>query len=111
MIIELIEFKLIEGISEESFLKALNKAQVRFFNIQTGFIRRDLLKTKDDTWINIFYWKSIENAQKAAKEFTEHSSCLPFVQMVSPISMKITYLDQIKTYKSKTLTENNNKAI
>lgn len=75
--VELFEFTVIEGISEESLLKAIHRAQSRFFKKQKGFIRGEVLR-KSDQWIKITYWHSKEEAEKAYKEFLNHTSSLPF---------------------------------
>lgn len=99
LVIELYRFSLIDGITEESFLKAIHKAQTRFFKKQKGFIFSELLRS-DTQWVNVSYWKSLEEAKQARIRFLEHSSCLPFVQMVSPISEKISYFDRVLRYTS-----------
>ena len=99
LVIELYEFSPIEGIDEESLLKAIQKAQSRFFRKQDGFISAELLRTQDK-WINISYWNTKEEAEQAQKDFLDHSSHLPFVQMVSPISERRIYLKRIMRYKS-----------
>ena len=96
--IELYEFSQIEGIDDESLLKAIYKAQSRFFKKQEGFINGVLLKA-EDKWVNISYWNSMEEAKQAHKLFLDHSSCLPFIQMISPSTEKITYLQRIMSFK------------
>lgn len=98
LVVELYEFSPIEGIDEESLLKAVYKAQSRFFKKQNGFINGELLRTQDK-WINISYWNSKEEAEQAHKDFLDHSSSLPFVQMISPVTMKITYFERILRFK------------
>ncbi len=89
--IEFYEFSPIEGISDGALLKAVKKAQYSFFRKQKGFIRCEILKS-DKNWISISYWSDVEEARKALDEFLNHSSCLPFVQMVSPSSERRLYM-------------------
>ena len=91
MAIEFYEFSPIEGISDEALLKAVKKAQYSFFRKQGGFIRCEILKSEKN-WISISYWNDIQVARKALNEFLNHSSCLPFVQMVSPSSERRLYM-------------------
>ncbi len=104
LIIEQYEFGTIEGINDEALLKAINKAQSRFFTKQDGFLYAEVLK-EGDKWIKLTYWNSRDEAMGAQKAFLDHSSCLPFVQMISPGNVKILYLERILRYKSKAFGE------
>jgi len=97
LIIEQYEFGTIEGINDEVLLKAINKAQSRFFTNQDGFLYAEILKG-GNKWIKLSYWNSQEEAVQAQKAFLDHSSCLPFVQMISPGNTKILYLERILRY-------------
>jgi len=89
--IEFYEFSPIEGISDEALLNAVKKAQYSFFRKQKGFIRCEILKS-DKNWISISYWNGVEEARKALDEFLNHSSCLPFAQIVAPSSERRLYM-------------------
>lgn len=89
--IEFYEFSPIEGISDEALLKAVKKAQYTFFRKQDGFIRCEILKSGRN-WVSISYWKDVEIAREALNQFLNHSSCLPFVQMISPSSERRLYM-------------------
>ena len=94
-IVELTELRLLEGVDETSFLKAVQKAYYNFFRKQKGFISRNLLKAEGNMWVDIMCWKSREEAKKAADEFPDHASYFPFIQMVSPIGLQITQLEPV----------------
>lgn len=102
--IEQYEFGTIDGIDEEALLKAINKAQSRFFTKQEGFLYAEILKG-DNKWIKVTYWNSPEEAKQAQKAFLDHSSCIPFIQMVSPSSIRTLYLERILRYKSQSFFE------
>jgi len=91
--IEFYEFTPIEGISDEALLKAVKKAQYGFFRKQDGFIQCEILKSGKN-WVSISYWKDVEIARKALDQFLNHSSSLPFVQMISPSSERRLYMRQ-----------------
>lgn len=97
-IIEFYEFSPIEGISEEALLKAINKMFMRFFKKQRGFIKGEVLRI-DDNWVSIAYWNDLEEAKVAAENFLNHSSRLPFIQMISPSSERRIYLKRMLSYK------------
>lgn len=91
MAIEFYEFKPIEGITDEALFKAVKKAQYSFFRKQDGFIGCEILKSGEN-WVSISYWKDVEIARKALDQFLNHSSSLPFVQMISPTSERRLYM-------------------
>ena len=91
MAIEFYEFSPIEGISDEALLKAVKKAQYSFFRKQDGFIGCEILKSGKN-WVSISYWKNVEVARRSLDEFLNHSSSLPFVQMISPSSERRLYM-------------------
>lgn len=99
MAVEFYEFSPIEGISNEALLKAVRKAQSTFFRKQKGFIRCEILKA-DKNWISISYWSDVELARKALDQFLNNSSCLPFVQMISPSSERRLYMRKEMSSKS-----------
>lgn len=91
--IEFYEFSPIEGIGDEALLKTVKKAQYNFFRKQDGFIKCEILKSGKN-WVSISYWKDVEIARKALDQFLNHSSSLPFVQMISPSSERRLYMRQ-----------------
>lgn len=93
-IVEVYEFNLIEGISDEALLKAVKKAETQFFRKQKGFIRCEILKSGKN-WINISYWKNTKEAKEALCHFLNHTSCFPFVQMISPSSERRLYMKTV----------------
>ncbi len=91
MTIEFYEFSPIEGISNEALLKAVRRAQSTFFRKQKGFIRCEIFRS-DNNWISISYWNDEDEARKSLNLFLNHSSCLPFIQMVSPRTERRLYM-------------------
>lgn len=97
--IEFYEFSPIEGISDQVLLKAVRKAQLSFFRKQKGFIRSEILRAGSN-WISINYWEGVEEARVALVSFLNHSSSLPFVQMISPSSERRLYMQQEMSAKT-----------
>ena len=89
--IEFYEFSPIDGITNEALLKAVKKAQYSFFRKQKGFINCEVLRS-DKNWVSISYWDGVEEARTALDQFLNHSSSLPFIQMISPSSERRQYM-------------------
>ena len=99
--IEFYEFSPIEGISDQALLKAVKKAQSNFFRKQKGFVRSEILRAGTN-WMSISYWEGVEEARTALDNFLNHSSSLPFVQMISPRSERRLYMRKEMSSKSAT---------
>lgn len=66
--IEMVSFKLASGSDEQAFL-ATNAALESWVAQQPGFQYRALTKQPDNTWIDIVFWCSLEDAQQAGNAF------------------------------------------
>jgi len=71
-IIELASIKLAEGKTEHELIKASEVFQEQFLSGQDGFVRRDLVRKEDGTYMDIILWESrthadaiFEKAQKS----------------------------------------------
>ena len=53
-VIDLVQFRLAEGVNEETFLKLSDLAQTAFFEKADGHLGRELTKAKDGAWIPLY---------------------------------------------------------
>ncbi|MBI5358293.1 hypothetical protein HZB69_01535 [Candidatus Amesbacteria bacterium] len=98
LIVEIAQFKLAAGVSEEEFLKEAEAVQENFLEKQSGYIDRELLKDKDSQWVDILHWNSMEEAQKAAEVMMSDPATQGFMQKIDPSSVKMLHLTQIKSW-------------
>ena len=76
-VLELVVFKLKEGISHERLL-ATGDAVSSWIKQQHGFISRELsYDAEGDRWIDLVWWRTIEDAQTAAAAAMTSASCAP----------------------------------
>jgi hypothetical protein len=81
-ILELVVFKLTEGISRGQFLET-NDAVSSWISEQPGFISRELAYDADgDRWIDVVWWESMENAGAAAELALSSESCAPMFALI-----------------------------
>ena len=97
MIVELVHFKLAQGVDEVAFLAEAEKVQKEFLEKQPGFKSREIFKGEGE-WVDIVHWENEENANKAAESFESNPECSPFIKMVDPESVKSTHFTQVKSY-------------
>ena len=81
-VLELVVFKLNEGVSREQFL-ATNDRVSAWAREQPGFISREMsYDAEDDRWIDVVWWASLEDAQTAAEHALSSESCLPMFSLI-----------------------------
>ena len=62
---DLITYQLAEGITENHLLSVAQKVVDSWMNAQKGFIKWEITKDKEGNFMDIVYWKSVEDAKKA----------------------------------------------
>lgn len=85
VVIEWAPFTLKDGISEKTLLQASNAVQKAFLEKQRGYIRRELFKGEDKQWVDLVYWESNEDAQRAIQGAAESAMCLSYFEMMASI--------------------------
>ena len=98
LVVEIAQFKLAAGVSDEDFLHEAEAVQKNFLEKQSGYIDRELLKDKDGQWVDILHWNSIGEAQKAAEVMMTDSATQGFMQKIDPSSVKMLHLELMKKY-------------
>lgn len=89
-VIETVTFRLTDGVSEERFLEAAQKATA-FMSARPGFLRRRLSCEENGTWIEHVEWASMEDAKTAATEIGRDEHARAFVRAIDGPSVKITH--------------------
>ena len=81
-VLELVVYKLNEGVSREQFL-GTNAAVSTWISEQPGFISRDLVhEAEDDRWVDVIWWETMENATAAAELSMTSESCAPMFALI-----------------------------
>jgi hypothetical protein len=80
--LELVVFKLNEGVSRERFL-GTNDAVSAWVSEQPGFVSRELAHDPEgDRWIDVIWWESLEDAGAAAELALTSESCAPMFGLI-----------------------------
>ncbi len=80
-IIEIVSFKLADGVSDADFLRTVPASNV-FLEARAGFISRRLSKGDDGTWLEHVEWENLEAAQTASDAFMKDASLKPMMQAI-----------------------------
>ena len=88
-VLELVVFKLAEGVSRDQFLATVDPVS-SWISRQPGFISRELSHDADgDRWIEVVWWRTMEEAHAAAELAMSSESCAP---MFGAIDMESTLM-------------------
>ena len=80
--LELVVFKLNEGVSREQFLGTHDPVSA-WVAQQPGFVSRDLAyDAEEDRWIDILWWNTMEDARAAAERALASESCAPMFGLI-----------------------------
>lgn len=80
-IIEVVSFKLADGVSDADFLKTVPASNV-FLQSREGFIARRLSKAEDGTWLEHIEWETLQAAKTASDAFMQEESLKPMMQTI-----------------------------
>jgi hypothetical protein len=97
-ILELVTFKLAEGISNKEFL-AENEHLNNWVKDQPGFEYRALAQAKDGNWTDTVFWQDMEAASAAQQSFGEEPSLQGMMKVIDIESVKVDH-QQIHTMQA-----------
>jgi len=98
IVVEIAQYKLIDGVNETTFLQDSKDAQKEFLDKQPGYIKRQLLKSDSGKWTEIVYWESMSDARKAEKEVAKNIPNVPMFQKMDPKTLKISFIEQMQSF-------------
>jgi len=96
-VIELVLFKVKEGISEQQLLSTSDEINKGFLSLQKGFLSRKLAKNEDN-WTDIVLWETMEDALNAMKAAEHSSVSMPFFQCIEESSCELQHFTVAKSY-------------
>jgi hypothetical protein len=81
-VLELVVFKLNEGVSREQLLGTVDAVSA-WIGEQPGFISRDLAyDAEGDRWVDVVWWMTMDDAQAAAERAMMSDSCAPMFALI-----------------------------
>lgn len=90
--------KLKPGVKDAHFLEAADAIMADARSME-GFIRREVLKGADGEWVDIIYWRSMADAQRAAEAFAEIPAGQKFVELVDLETLTLLFSEQVRSYQ------------
>jgi heme-degrading monooxygenase HmoA len=94
-VLELVVFKLRGGATREDLLASAG-AVSDWAGSQPGFISRELSYDKEgDRWIDIIWWRTMEDAEAAAELALNSEACAPMFALIDEESTLMIHGDLI----------------
>jgi len=88
--IEIVTFRLAEGVSREAFIAAAADTMPALCATD-GFIGRTLSEGEDGAWTDYVKWTNGALAQAAMAGAMENAALLPFIMSIDPEGMVLSY--------------------
>ena len=89
-IVEYVTFKAAEGVDDETLQSAAFNTDAVLNSID-GFIKRDIAKSDDDTWVEVVYWTDSASAEKGLALFLKDPLSKIFLDLIEENSVDIRY--------------------
>jgi hypothetical protein len=90
-VIELVVFKLRDGVTREQFLDTVD-AVSEWAKQQPGFLSRELsYDAEGERWIELIWWATMEDALTAAEAAVSSESCAPMFGLIDEQSTEMIH--------------------
>ncbi len=81
-VLELVVFRLNEGVSREQLLATVDPVS-RWIGEQPGFLARELLHdAAGGRWIDLVWWRTLEDAHAASERAMTSEACAPMFALI-----------------------------
>ena len=81
--IEIATICLAPGRTEGDLIAASNRFQEQFLSHQPGFLRRELARMGEGTYIDLVHWRSMEEAQAVAAKIEASEACQTYFALMA----------------------------
>ena len=95
LIVEISQFKLVSGVIDEEFLKEAEAAEATFVEKKSGYIGSEFLKDKDNRWVKITHWSSMEDMRKGADLMLNSPVVQRFFQKIDSSSILCDFYEKV----------------
>jgi len=99
MIIDVITYKLAEGVTDVMLQSAASDISDTWMKKQPGFIKWEINKSPDgESFKDLVYWKSLEAAEAATKAMSEIPQDHPWLKCYDMSTVKATKVTKVMTF-------------
>ncbi len=91
--LEIVTFKIKDGVNVPDFLKAAAELEEGFARKQEGFLSRTFARREGNEWVDVIRWQTMADAEAAAKAAMESPACAPMFGMIDEPSVKMMHFE------------------
>lgn len=91
-VVEVVLFRLNDGVDEQAFLDAAQKT-FDLLKGYDGYLNRTLTMNEDGLWIDIVNWRDISTAMNAAENIMSSKSGQAFGALIDPNSIQMYHVE------------------
>jgi hypothetical protein len=91
--LEIVTFKIKDGIKIPDFLKASAELEEGFARKQQGFLSRTFAQAEGNEWVDVIRWNTMADAEAASKAAMESPACAPMFGMIDEPSVKMMHFE------------------
>jgi hypothetical protein len=91
--LEIVTFKIKDGVNVTDFLKAAAELEASFARKQEGFLSRTFARREGNEWVDVIRWQTMADAEAAAKAAMESPACAPMFGMIDEPSVKMMHFE------------------
>ena len=81
-VVELAPFRTRPGVDDATVLAASDALQREFLDGRPGFIRRDLLRNSDGSWLDLLYWADERSAMSVMDDIASSNACQQYFALM-----------------------------
>lgn len=81
-VVEWAPFKVKNGVTEAQLKEAALDIQTNFLEKQDGFVRRELLRHADGSFVDLVWWRSHESASAAIAHAGQSPACARYFEIM-----------------------------
>jgi hypothetical protein len=89
-VIEIMTFRLAEGVDQAAFCEADRRVQAEFAYLQPGLLRRTTARSEDGEWLVLDIWRSVEEADACDARWGRDEVTEAFMSLVDPATVRTT---------------------
>lgn len=95
-VFEVVKWKSKSDISDKETIDAVNAMAVDL-KILKGFLQQSLYKNSNDEWVDVYYWKTLEDAQDSDISMSGKDSFKRLIELIEPNSVSIEIMREIQS--------------
>jgi heme-degrading monooxygenase HmoA len=99
VVIEMTQFRLVNDVADQEFLREAEQVQHVFLEKQPGYIDRELLKDEAGEWVDLLHWETAAQARAAAQAMLQEPTCQGFIAMIDLQSITMLHFERQKKWR------------